>query len=409
MATKTAEQPPVIAAEPEVNLPAAHLEQSKSIFKQARVDAGLDAPPAPKVDDPPPPPETTDDPPPPDKKSVIPEDVIDPDKSIPPKVHDAVAEIQAAELPKGAKKEQIDSFGKLKTKAASHLQAALDKAAELEKKIASGATPAAELEELRGKLTAAEERSRAISEDFEKVAFERSPKFKAQFGEREKTAIELAKSYLDGTEIKPEIVDLAAHATGRKRIEILQDAKLDESTISAVLPHLANFDTIQREKQSVLANWKVEAGKAQEELSQFSKVQMERKARQENEVWEKVVSKIDLLPLRKSKDNSEWNTRGDEIVAEAKRLYNGEGADLPTFAETILRGVASRAQDEVVDHLKGEVANLRAENAKLKSAAPGGSINAGTQDGAPVDTTKMSREEVSKQTFNQELGKARAS
>jgi hypothetical protein len=383
------------------------------VFKQARVDAGLDKPAEPPVVDPPP----TVDPPvvddrnkpaaPPAKKSVVPDDVIDPNKATPPKVHAAVAEIQEAELPKGAKKEQVDSFAKLKTKAAAHLQAALDRAADLEKQ-AAAATNKDEVAALQKRAQEAEDRAKQIAEDFEKVNFEQSPKFKAQFADQEKTALDLAKSYLDGTEIKPDIIDLAAHATGRKRLEILKGAGIEDSSISALLPHLANYDTIQRNKQATLANWKNESKQWQQEAQQRSEKAKAARLEQENKVWEQVISSVDLLPLRKSKDNPEWNGRGEQIVAESKKIFNGDGTDLPTFAETILKGRAYDAQQEVVDHLKGQVASLREENAKLKSAAPGGSIGAGTQDGAPVDTTKMSRDDVAKSTFNSEKAKAAA-
>src|SRR4051812_44670533 len=63
-----------------------HVEKSKSIFAKERQNPGLDNPPA----EPPPPPaapeppKTDDVPPtdtPPSKKSVVPEDVIDPEKA----------------------------------------------------------------------------------------------------------------------------------------------------------------------------------------------------------------------------------------------------------------------------------------------------------------------------------------
>jgi hypothetical protein len=392
---------PPVTDEPAV-IPPSQLEGSMAIFKQARADAGLDVPPA---DAPPADPLPVD--PPvdaPPAKSTIPGDVLDPDKKT-PAVHEDVAELLAAELPKGAKKEQIESFGKLKAAAAEKVQRALDRAAELEAKISTTTSPK-ELEELRGKLTAAQEKSDKIEEEFAKVAFKESPRFKAQFSGQKEAAIEMAKGYLEGTEIKPDIIELAAHATGRKRLDILKDAGLEESTISAILPHLAQVDTVQRNEQAALANWKAEQGKWSEEQAQRQAQEKQKRVEQEEKIWEQVVGKLDLLPLRKSKDSPEWNARAEQLLAEAKRRFNGEGADLPTFAETVAKGVAYDAQTEVVEHLRGEVTSLRAETARLKSAAPGGAISAGTGDGKPVDTSKMSREEQAKSTFNQEKAKA---
>lgn len=407
MATEAPTAPPPAPVAPP---PQAGDEQSKSIFKQARLDQGLDQPPAPPVETPPPAaeePPSGDEPPAAPKKGAIPDDILDPSKAAEPKVHDAVAEILAAELPKGAKKEQIESFGKLKAKSAKEVQAALDRVGELEKQVQK-ATSQKDLDELRTKLTAAEERAKAIEEDFEKVAFEKSPKFQAQFQAREQTELDLAKSYLDGTEIKQEIIDLAAHATGRKRIEILKDAGVEDTVIQLIAPHLAAYDTVQREKQGALNNWKSLSNLEREEAQRQSEKAKAARVEQENKVFEKVLSTVDLLPLRKAKDNPEWNSRGEQFVERAKEIYNGEGADLPVFAETILKGVAYDAQQEVVEHLRGEVSSLRAENARLKSAAPGGSLSAGTQDGAPPDTSKMSRDEQARATFNAEKARAGA-
>lgn len=395
-------------AEPPAVKPHAGDATSKSIFNQARVDVGLDQPPAPPVVEPPPPSaKKADEPPAPPAKSKIPDDVIDPDKKPDPKVHDAVAEIQAMVLPKNAKPEQIASFSTLKTKAAEHLQKALDDAAELKKQLESAATPAAEMEGLRKQLAEATERATGIEERWSKEAYASSPQFREKFSGRKQTAIDLAKSYLDGTEIKADIIDLAAHATGRKRVEILKDAGVDDATIQLVAPHLANYDTVQREEATALENWKVTSKHEREAAQQQNEKAKAERTEQENKVWDTIVPKLDLLPFRKSKDNPEWNDRADQLMAEAKRLYNGEGTDLPTFAQTIAQGVAYTAQQEVIDHLRESVTNLTAENTKLKSAAPGGSISSGTQDGAAPDTTKMSREEVSKQIFNSELTKAK--
>lgn len=398
--------PPAPAATPP---PQAGDDTSKSIFQQARIDAGLDQPPPTSEPSPAPAPApATPEPTPAPAKSSVPSDVLDPDAPPTATVHDAVAEIQAAELPKGAKKEQIDSFGKLKDKAAKHLQTALDRAAELEKKIGSGDATKAELAALEEKLTAAQARAAEIEEQFAKEHFEKSPKFRAQFVEQENTALELAKSYLDGTEIKADIIELAAHATGKKRIELLTDAGVDPTVISAILPHLASYDTIQRNKQTALANWKATSTAEREQAQQEQQRAQVARTEQENRVWDTIVPKLDLLPFRESKDNPDWNARRELLLAEAKRRFNGDGADLPVFAETIAKGVAYDVQQEIVDHIRNENKSLREENARLKSAAPGGSITAGTQDGAPLDTSKMTREDQAKATFNAEKVKAGA-
>jgi hypothetical protein len=416
MATEAPPTPPQAPVTP-TPIPQAGDATSKSIFQQARIDAGLDTPP-PVTPDPEPPPaapqksaesaQSADTPP----KSPIPADVIDPAAPPSATVHDAVAEIQSAELPKGAKKEQIDSFGKLKDKAAKHLQTALDRAADLEKQIQTTSKSGTELVDLQEKLAAAQKKAAEVEEQFAKVAFEKSPRFHAQFTEQENTALEFAKSYLDGTDVKQDIIDLAARATGRKRIEILKDAGLDDTSITAIMPHLASFDTIQRNKQTALTNWRATSQQEREQAQQEAEKARVARAEQENKVWENVLSKTDLLPLRKSKDNAEWNTRAEALVTEAKQIFNGDGADLPKFAETILKGRAYDVQQEVLDHIRTENQSLRAENARLKSAAPGGHITAGTHDGAPPAPPKpgdkAGRERQAMDTFNAEKARVGA-
>lgn len=409
------EAPPAPATE--APLPPAVGISSTEVFRQARVAEGLEQPapesePAPEQPPPAAPAKPADETPAPaPKKGSVPADVIDPDKPTDTKVHPDVAEIMAAELPKGAKKEQIDSFAKLKTAQATKLQVWIDKANDLEQKISQGDNSKTELEQLRKQLAEANERAAKIGEDFEKVAFEKSPKFQAQFSAREQTAIDLAKSYLDGTEIKPDIIELAARATGRKRVEILQQAGVDDTVLQLISPHLAAFDTVQREKQAALENWKTLSKQEQQQAQQQQERAMAQRAEQENKVWESVVNKArtDLLPLRASKENPEWNSRSEELVTRAKQIFNGDGADLPTFGETILKGVAYDAQQEVVEHLRGEVASLRAENGRLKSAAPGATMTSGSQDNGTTSAPKASRDDQAKSTFNQQLAVARAS
>lgn len=408
MSTEAPPAPPKPATPP----PQAGDDTSKSIFAQARIDAGLDQPPAPALEptaEPAPEDRTTDDDTSGKTKSKVPDDVLDPSAAPAPKVSDAIAELESLVLPKNAKPEQIANFAKQKEIAKKHITAAETRIAELQAELEKKGQSTSELAAIQEKLTAAQARAAEIEEQFAKEHFEKSPKFRAQFVEQETTAIELAKSYLDGTEVKQDIIDLAAHATGKKRIELLTDAGVDPTVISAILPHLASYDTIQRNKQTALANWKATSQAEREQAQQEQQRAQVARTEQENRVWDTIVPKLDLLPFRESKDNPDWNARRELLLAEAKRRFNGDGADLPVFAETIAKGVAYDVQQEVLDHIRNENKSLREENARLKSAAPGGNITLGTQDGQPVDTSKMSREEVAKSTFNAEKAKVGAS
>ena len=336
-------------------------------------------------------------------KSAIPEDVISPAKDEPEKEKpdEVIAAIDAMELPKGASKTQVASFGELRQKAKERIESQKSRIKELEEKIGQSSNKA-DIEALQSKITAAEEKASKIEEEFSRAAYEQSPRFRSKFVTREATALDGAKKVLEGTEVSPEIIEVAARLSGQKRREVLKNAGIEGDLLSEVVPYLVSYDSVQNDKKAALENWKGEAAQIAEENKAKSEVARVRKLAEENRVWETVSRKIDLLPLRKSKEDDRWNARAEELDARAKQIFNGEGVPLDAFAETIRKGVAYDAQDEVLQKVIEENTHLKAENAKLKSARPGGSITVGGDQGKP-DQSKMSFEEKAKATFNEQL------
>src|SRR6266478_419096 len=398
--------PPPPAAEP---LPPSHVEVSKSIFKQAMEDVagkpqalgnevgGTPDKPAEAVTPAPEPVAET-------PKSAIPEDIISPPKDE-PKPDEAIAAIEAMQLPKSAKPEQVANFADLKEKAKARIQSQETKIRELEEKIGQ-ATNKAELESLQTKLTAAEEKATKIEEDFSRTAYEQSPRFRSKFVAREITAIEGAKKCLEGTEVSPEIIEVAARVTGQKRRDILKNAGIEGDLLSEVAPYLVSYDSIQSVKKAALENWKGESARLVEENNAKAQAEKARKTANENRVWETVLNRLNLLPLRKSKENPEWNARAEELSARGKEVFNGSGVPIEAFAEVIAQGVAAPAVNDILTKVLDENKNLKAENAKLRSARPGAAMT--TTNGAPtqvVDLTKVKPEERHKQTFNEEMAK----
>lgn len=385
-------------------------ESAKSVFKQARSDLGLDKPPSsPAIPvETPTAPETPTDVALPGVASVLPDDVISPAPKEEPKTSEAIAAIEAMELPKGAKEKTQADFGKLKSVAKEQISKAEARIAELEQK-ASKSTSASEIEGLQTKIKEAQERADKIEEEFARVAFEHSPRFQAQFVKSEKSALESAKSYLEGSEIDPRIIDFAAHNTGKKRLEVLSNSGMDEKMIAAVTSHLAEYDRVQRNKSEALENWKTEDSRWQEEEQKRVETEKARKSETENKVFDSVLGKLtDDLPFRKSKDES-WNSVSDGIRSEAKEAFNGKGVPLDVLADVMLRGFADRAgvKDKVITHLSEKLKTLESENAKLRSSAPGGVITQPNGTTPAVDPSKMNPVELQKQTFNQELARTR--
>jgi hypothetical protein len=114
----------------------------------------------------------------------------------------------------------------------------------------------------------------------------------------------------------------------------------------------------------------------------------------------------DLVPLRKFEKNDSWNTRSEELLKQAKAVYNGDGVDLKTVAERLIKGQAYDALDEVRIALTEELNKVLGENAKLKSARPGAS-NGQASISANGSDEHLTPSEASKRRFNSEMSRAR--
>jgi hypothetical protein len=304
-------------------------------------------------------------------RANLPEELLT-GKKAEPKVDDALAELDAMVLPKNAKPEQVASFAKLKEQAKKVIEEKVGRIRELETKTGEGASRH-EIEAAQERIKAAETARAELEQTIERIAFTESPRFK-QFINDESATLTNAKSYFEGTEINPEIIEYAARATGAQRIKILTEAGADASLIGAVSPYLAQYDNIQRYKTGALENWKSEQSKWVEQNNAQQQAAVEQRKKAEDDVWTQTVHELsDLVPLRKFEKNDSWNTRSEELLKQAKAVYNGDGVDLKTVAERLIKGQAYDALDEVRIALTEELNKVLGENAKLKSARPGAS------------------------------------
>lgn len=320
------------------------------------------------------------------------------------KVPDAIAEIDAMVLPKNAKPEQVASFSKLKDAAKRSIEEAHKRVAELETKTSDGTTKA-EIESAQTRAQAAEARALELEERLNRTAFEKSDTFKSQFTDRETAAIEGAKSYLEGTEISPGVIDMALHAQGAKRVQILKNAGIDSETIALISPNLTNYDNLQRDKTRELDGWKAKAdAMQQQETAQVEKTKAQKVA-EEDRAWTGALTlaQSSLLPLRKSEGNDAWNAQVDAVAQRAKEKFNGIGASVQQMAEIMLKGEAYDILDGIVKDLVNDLNASRAENTKLKSARPGGSDLAGKAAKTPAKVDPVQR---AKDTFNAHLAAA---
>jgi len=410
-----------VAEPPAQTTPQAEVELSKSTFRDAMAaekakqpqaiaeNPDIDATPTEPAVEPTPEnpaePAVTQTPPAADEpaKSKVPEELLSGKKSE-PKVDEALAAIDAMVLPKNAKPEQVASFGKLKEESKRIILEKQQRISELESKT-SDAAPRAEIESANERVKAAETRARELESQLERVAFTESPKFK-RFLDDEAATLASAKSYLEGTEINPAIVDVAARTTGANRIRMLREAGADAEQIAAISPYLAEFDRIQRYKGSAIENWKAESAQMSEQATRQHEAVMAQRRQSEERVWSQVVSEIsgDIAGYRKFDGNDAWNERAEQLDAESKRIFNGEGVDLKEVAQVIRQGVAYPVEREIRMALTEELNKANAKIAKLTAAKP--AVGNGAAASPKVDPN-MTDEQAHKNAFNRELATAR--
>jgi len=321
-----------------------------------------------------------------------------------PKVDDAIAEIDAMVLPKNAKPEQVASFAKLKEQARKVIEEKVGRINELESKTSEGASRH-EIEALQERIKTEQAKAAEFEQTIERLAFTESPRFK-QFINDEAATLTNAKSYFEGTDINPEIVEYAARATGSQRIKILRDAGADAELIGAVSPYLAQYDNIQRYKTGALENWKAEQSKWVEQTNAQQQAAAEQRKAEEDRIWENVASRLktEVAAFRKFDDNEAWNQQADEGLAEWKRIYNGESVDLELVSETLGYGIAYKAEHKINEALREQLNNVLKENARLKSAKPGASN--GQVAATSTSDANLTPAEASKRRFNQEMARA---
>jgi hypothetical protein len=342
-------------------------------------------------------------------KTILPEEIFTPadEEKLGEKPNEAIAEIDSMTLPKSAKPETIANFNSLKETSKKHLKQVQDKIAELERKL-SEASKNGDVETWQKKITEAETARKNIEDQFARVAFEQSPKFQSQFIDREKASLEGARASLEGTEVNPDLINVAAYSTPANRIKMLREAGAEPEVISAVTAYLAQFDGVQRDKNKAIENWRTEVAQDQERTEREQAQQRVKRREQEDQIWNDVVSKLDLIPFRKAKNNEEWNARAESMKSAAKEVYNGEGVTYEELSETLLKGKAYDGLNEVVKQLVEQVKNLQTRNSKITVAKPGGEMTQTTTAVPSQDHEKMSREESAKSIFNEQMAAAGA-
>lgn len=233
------------------------------------------------------------------------------------------------------------------------------------------AKPAATPAEIEERLKVAEQTAKDREQELERVAFERSPRFQ-KFVKDGEAELLSAKGYLEGTEINPNVIDLAARTVGAKRAQLLTESGMDQTTIGLVGSHLARADAINRERESMQEHWKETDTQWRAEQNKVQETRAAQIKANEDKVFQAVGKKVSetLAPFQRVEGNDEWNTGVDERLKEAQEYFDGK-KPLDQTSQLIYEGIAGRVYQAAFEDLRTKYNDLVADNERTKAARPG--------------------------------------
>lgn len=242
---------------------------------------------------------------------------------------------------------------------------------ELRKAPSPPATPAGPTQEHLDALKSATERAAQLEQELERSAYERSPKFQ-KFGAEHSAEITAAKSYLEGTDISPGLVEAAANTSGATRIKLFRDNGVDSETIASIMPHLARADSIRRERDASLDNWKTSLAQESEQYKARQTQEEGRRAEEERRVFTEVGEQMrkENPAFTRVEANEKWNAIVEQNEKDAEAFFSGS-KPLPELAKLAYDGVSARTIRMMNGELTRMLNEARAENSKLKAAQPG--------------------------------------
>jgi len=390
----TLEPPSVISA------PAEDFSAAAAVFEDA-MGRGKESPAKAET-----PPAKTEAPPEPPAKQAptsdapdIPEEILTGEKPA-AKMESPEDDVLSAEPPANLSKLGAADWVKLRDAArASKLEAE-----KLRKEIEAVKTKAPAVDEASlNELKTYREKVAEMEQRLERADFQNSPKFQA-FIAREKTNLDNAKSYLEGTEIDASVIDRAASLAGAKRLEALKNAGLDAEQISAVVPYLANVDGIAAQKNEALANHK----QLQEEWAAQEKLRAEERKVQERAADERVFREVgakvssEFTPFQKVEGYDKWNAQVDKLANEAKEFFSGN-LPMEKVAEIAYYGVGAKTIHDMWKTQREQLKAARAEIAQLKAGQP--TLGEQPQRSASEDANADPFERAARE-FDRQMGRA---
>ena len=303
---------------------------------------------------------------------------------------------------KGKARENFKRFQEQSTAKIQGLQAELEKTqAEFKALKESGVqseSVAKELETLRAER-------QQLNDEIEKIAFERSPKFRQQYIAREDSLKNQALKLLKSAGVDETLFEQAVIASEKKKFELLSDESLSDGHRSALASLLIQYDMLQEEKNQALSKSKEYASQLAQEEESKKQAEITQFQEKEKQVFTSALERISKTyePFTKVEGNEAWNKQVETNVEVAKKFFSGQ-LSWDELAEMALYGSGAKTIHHMFKTVQTKLNEANAEIKRLKSASP--SVNGHT---APVKQSdpSMSREQRAMNTFNEELSKAR--
>lgn len=319
----------------------------------------------------------------------FPEELLGGEKKVPEKKEED--DIPTPEFRSPEKRKHWDQLKGRFVETRTKLEAAEARLKELEAK--SQSVDSTKYEE---ELKTERQRRAEMEEKLERTAFTQSPKYQG-YVEREKGTLEAAKGYLDGSEINPRIIDLAAEQKPADRLKTLTEANMDATTIAAIMPYLAQADSIRSDREKALASYKEEMAQDAAAQAQQQTAAEARDREQQSAIFQKVNADVaKKYPVFQKVDgHDKWNAVVDKMNADAKSFWEGGHSD-EELAEVAHKAAGYEPLFRLYTAVLEQSKELRAQISKLTAQQP--QVNGSAKDGrqsvdpnAPVDFDSQSR------------------
>lgn len=256
-------------------------------------------------------------------------------------------------------------------------RAALNKAAELERKVAElQANPRTD-EAAAARIAELEQRAAELSAAFEKVDLKAHPAIQRQFIEPRNQLVAATKNLLANTDLDPSHLDRVLSLTGKDRIaaiDELTDSIKSPTTVNRLTQALNQIEQLDGEMDAVMAD----AKNTRAQLDQQSKAEQHRAMQAETQRLSTMVDSVadyfrqqgfEVFKKSDQPGAEKWNAGVDQRIAEAKRLLTSSG-DINEHAAAAVLGVAAPVYRDMARGWREQALAYKKELDEIKGADP---------------------------------------